>query len=169
MTTGEPLCDQRTLSRFLDQEVESEECSQIVEHVKQCQLCRRALKDHESISSLFKADLTKEISRAKLEGLEEDIITVLQRREVSWLKKVSGFLTSRKFYLPAAAVATALALFVYLTGSPAPVSGPSAIINSFTGEMSSVMIIEIPTSRRTILWYHETSMPSEDDNGVQKG
>lgn len=168
MNAGEPSCDQSTLSRFLDCEVRPEGRSQIIRHLEQCRFCRHALKDHETISSLFKAHLAREVSRAEFESLEEEIIASLERYNGSWLKRVLGFVTSKRFYLPAAAITTALAVFVYLRGSSTPVSRPSAVINSFTGEISSVMVIETPKSHQTILWYRETTTSNEDDDGGQK-
>jgi hypothetical protein len=46
------------------------------------------------------------------------------------------------------------------------VTAPSAIINSFTGSMSSVMIFETPETRQTILWYKEDADVESEHNAV---
>jgi hypothetical protein len=155
------------LERFLDQEVGPEEHARISEHLGHCGPCQKALQDIQAISTLFQTSMKREISYGRLEDLEEQVMTRIRETRVSWRVKVNELLFSKKFYVPAAAAA-ALALFVYLTMPSAPVRGPSAIINSFTGEITSVMIIETPRSRQTILWFHETSAAGEEENGMEE-
>ena len=72
--------------------------------------------------------------------------------EAKKLEKVlSGIYRGRVFFI-----------YTHFIDKPMPV--PSAIINSFTGSVSSVMILETPETREIILWYNEdTDMESEHD------
>ena len=167
MTTGQQACDPTALDRFLDQEVGPEERAQISEHLGHCVPCQKALQDIQAISTLFKTSMEREISYGRLEDVEGQVMTRVHETKVSWWIKLKELLFSKKFYIPATAAAAA-ALFVYLTMPSAPVRGPSAIINSFTGEITSVMIIETPGSRQTILWFHETSAAGEEENGMEE-
>jgi hypothetical protein len=167
MTTGQQTCDPALLERFLDQEVGPEEHAQISEHLGHCGLCQKALQDIQALSTLFKTSIKREISHGRLEDLEEQVMTRIRGPRVSWWIKLKELLFSKKLYVPIAAAA-ALALFFYLTMPSTPARGPSAIINSFTGEITSVMIIETPRSRQTILWFHETSAAGEEENGMEK-
>jgi hypothetical protein len=156
------------LALFLDQEVGPDEHAQISEHLEQCRACRKALQDHQSVSAIFKERVSEESSGVILESLEEQVLTVVTMEDVSWWIKLREFLLSKKSLIPAAAATAALALFVYMMKPPAPVPGPSAIINSCAGEITSVMIMETPKSRQTILWFHEASIQDEDENGLQE-
>ncbi|MBW1896198.1 MAG: zf-HC2 domain-containing protein [Deltaproteobacteria bacterium] len=167
MTTGQQTCDLTLLDRFVDQEVGPEEQAQISEHLGQCPSCQKALQDLRAISTLFKTSMERGILYGRLEDLEEQVMTRIHGTRVSWWLRLKELLFSKKLYIPAAAAA-AVALFVYLTMPSAPVRGPSAIINSFTGEITSVMIIETPRSRQTILWFHETSAAGEEENGMEE-
>ena len=168
MTTDRTTCDPMTLSRFLDQEVGPEEHAQISKHLKHCPSCKKALQEHQSIANLFKTGLERQIAQGRLEALEDQVLARMKGSKISWWAKCVDFVKSWWFCVPAAAAATALALFVYLTRPEAPVTGPSAIINSFTGEITSVMIIETPKSRQTILWFQEISMPDAEEDEVQE-
>jgi hypothetical protein len=48
-----------------------------------------------------------------------------------------------------------LIFFAYTNFVAKPAYVPSAIIKSFSGSMSSVMVFETPETRQTILWYNE--------------
>lgn len=168
MTTDRTTCDPMTLSRFLDQEVGPEEHAQISEHLNHCRSCKKALQEHQSVANLFKTSLERQIAQGRLEALEDEVLALVKGGKISWWAQFVDFFMSRWFYVPAAAAATALALFVYLTRPEAPATGPSAIINSFTGEITSVMIIETPRSRQTILWFQEISMPDDEDDEVEE-
>lgn len=69
--------------------------------------------------------------------------------------KFRGLVLSKRLLIPATAVAIILLLFFNLTRDSATVSGPSAIIDFFNGETSSIIILDTPKSRHTILWISE--------------
>jgi anti-sigma factor RsiW len=168
MTMRQGTCDPTLLGRFLDQELGPEERDQLTSHLEDCLSCQRALQDQEAISTIFRTSLEAKIPNRQLVDLEARVLTRIRGSHVSWWVKLKERLGSKKFYIPAAAAAAAMAIFVYSTKPTAPPPGPSAVINSFTGEITSVMILETPRSRQTILWFHETSAPEEEENGMQE-
>ena len=66
-------------------------------------------------------------------------------------------LFSWRMALSAAAAVALLVFLIYNPFQPALSSGPSAIIDSFTGQVKSVMILETPQNRQTVIWYSEES------------
>jgi anti-sigma factor RsiW len=156
------------LSRFFDQELGPDERSRIDKHLRYCPACKKVLRANQSISTFLKAGLEEELSHADVEEFEERVLDLIQKKGVPWWMKLRALLMSKKFYVPAAAVATVLILFFSVVRRPAPESGPSAIIKSFTGEISSVMIIHTPKSHQTILWFNETLIPGDEDDEIQE-
>jgi hypothetical protein len=75
-----------------------------------------------------------------------------------------------RLFLPVAV--TVLAAAIYIIPRPfkiAPDSqAPSAIINSFTGSVTSVMLFETPNTHQTIIWFKEDSTANGENDAVQK-
>jgi hypothetical protein len=68
--------------------------------------------------------------------------------------------------VPAGAAALVLALLLVTLPPPAQLAEPSAIVNSFSGDVASVIIVETPESHQTIIWYTERALP---DSGGTTG
>ena len=149
-------CDPSLIDRFFDKELSHDEHTRIMKHLTDCSVCQKRVQDNQAISALFKASLDKEISQTNFDGLEERAVDLVRKKEIAWWKKFIDLSLPRKLVIPAAAMA-AILLFFCLTRNPVPVSAPSAIVTSFSGEVSSVIIIETPKSRQTIVWYTEPS------------
>lgn len=73
-----------------------------------------------------------------------------------------------KFLIPAAAMVAIFFILFSLTGPSVSVSGPSAIVKSFSGDTSSVIILETPESRQTIIWFNESLLSEDKKNDVQE-
>ena len=147
-------CDPTLLARLFDRELGLDEAARVGRHLKNCPSCQKELRENEDISTLFKAGLDDQLSRIDLSDLEQRVLEHIQRNRVPWWMRLRELFVSKRFLVPATAIATILLLFS-LTRHPVTVSGPSAIIDSFTGEISSVIILETPRSRQTILWFSE--------------
>ena len=61
-----------------------------------------------------------------------------------------------------------MALFIFIMNLMNPGDMPSAIVSSFTGQISSVMIIETPKEHHTIIWFSEDVNMNGGDNELQK-
>ena len=149
-------CDQSLIDRFFDKELGQDEYARISKHLSSCPSCQKTLQENKAISALFKTRLNKEFSQTNLDDLEDRVLDLIQKKRTRWWEKLGGLFVPKRLLIPAAAMA-AILLFFSITRQPALVSAPSAIVKSFSGEVSSVMIIETPKSRNTIIWYSESS------------
>jgi len=157
------MCDEELLSRFFDQELGQEESVHMREHVDHCASCQRALQENQTLSVQFKTGLDQGLSGVDLGKIEKNVVAVICRQDVRWWMGLRDLFFSRKFFFPATAMAAALLLSVLLR-PPASLSGPSAIVSSFEGDVASVMILETPESHQTIIWISE-NVTSAGDNG----
>lgn len=156
MKTDKSYCDPELLSRFFDGETGPGEKDFVLEHLKTCEHCQRELKRNAQLAERYQEKLHKELSGIHAAALEGKILERVRKNRPSFWPGILDLLTSMKFLVPAAA-AIGLVLFVITTlRVPSPDSPPSAIINSFTGEVSSVMILETPQTHQTIIWINET-------------
>jgi len=149
-------CDEELIGRYLDGEVSRKEHNRISRHLKECPSCQKILRDNQAIYTIFRDTREKEISQVSFAALETRVLDQIRKKRNPWWERITKLVFSNKLLIPATALA-ALILFFAITRSPTTISGPSAIIETFSGEVSSVMIIETPKSRQTIIWYKESS------------
>jgi anti-sigma factor RsiW len=148
-------CDPALVNRFFDGELGPREHALVRSHLRDCPSCQKINESNQNLSALFKNAFEKELSQVNLRGLEQGVMDNIQARSAPWRSGFKGLLAPKKLIIPAAAMAAMLVLLFSLMRPFDPVSAPSAIINSFTGEISSVMILETPKSRQTIIWFSE--------------
>ena len=157
------FCDDDLLIRSLDDDLDAAEKERLAAHLETCRPCRQQL----ARLTGFSRDLVRRVDLAAeavdFTALEKDVLTKALRPRRS-TNGGAGWFRALKFGIPAAVTAGLLLFFGYgqfMVNSGPP---PSAIINSFTGSMSSVMIFETPETSQTILWYTEdTDVESESD------
>ena len=154
MKKYEITCDPALIGRFFDRELGLDEDAQVGRHLKNCPSCQKELRENEVISTLFKAGLDDQLSQIDLSDIEPRVLELIQRNGVPWWMRLRNMLGSKSFLVPATVIAMIL-LFFSLTRYPFPVSEGSAIISSFTGETCSLIILETPRSRQTILWFSD--------------
>ena len=157
MVKDKTSCDFKILDRFFDRELEPDASVAISEHMEHCHTCKEEFQGNQIVSSLLKAGVQEELSRANLQEVEERVLTLICTKKGPWWVQFKDLCLSKKLYVPAAAMAVALIMFFHVMRTPTPVSGPSAIIDSLQGNFASVMILETQKSRQTILWIHEAS------------
>ncbi|MCP4103987.1 MAG: zf-HC2 domain-containing protein [Desulfobacteraceae bacterium] len=156
MKKNKNKCDKDLLNRFFDQELEPGEHTRVSEHLKHCSSCQNALQDSQSLSALFTETFDRKLSQADLGRIEKNVTELVQnKRELLWIKLKSMF-GSEKFLIPASVTAAVFVIFFSIIGYNPSVPGPSALVKSCTGDVSSLMIIETPESRQTIIWFNET-------------
>lgn len=153
MKDKNPLCDPGLVSRFFDGELGAEEYDRVAGHVKDCPACRKRLEELGILSKDIRSFLTGSRKEAST-GLEQKLLEAIQKKETPWWVKTKEVIFSKRVLIPASAVASAVLIFFSLFYTPAP-SGPSAIVTSLSGSGSSVIIMETPRTRQTILWFDE--------------
>lgn len=157
------LCDEILLDRYLDGDLDAGEMAQMEAHIAGCRHCRRQVTALASFSQNLHYRVQYAADSVDFVALEKQVLNKALRQNRS-RGGLSRFVASLKFTIPAAVTAGLLIFFTYFNDVGKPPPAPSAIINSFTGSMSSVMIFETPETRQTILWYtEETDVESEPD------
>ena len=167
------LChiDPIMLSQYADGEVKSDEAERIRKHLSNCPDCRKALNDNQLLSSHFKNYLNLNTSRINPSALETNVLEKIHQKNEILRDKIKRLLFSKKILIPVAAMASIVFLLLYFSyrftflNSDEPIrrfpvqtsaaTAPSAIVDSFSGETSAVMIMQTPNSHETILWYNE--------------
>ena len=156
-------CNEERLSLFIDGEAAPEELRQVERHLQSCPACRRYVQQQQELAQLLRREVSHARQTVDFHRLEQQIVGKTGRRTALG-HPVRQWLLSWKLMLPVAATAALILLLsTSLMDPPAP-PGPSAIIKSFTGRVSSVMILETPQSHRTVIWYSEESM---EGNGTE--
>lgn len=148
-------CDPATISRFFDGELDAEAAASVCAHLDTCSVCRQALEEHRIISENFQIAIAEGRSKIDFDLFEKNLLRRLRTRPIPWRSKLLEFVRFKLFYIPATVLTTVLILFFTFFYPAAPSPSPSAIISSFTGNISSVMIFETTKTHHTILWINE--------------
>jgi anti-sigma factor RsiW len=158
-------CDGVLLDRYLDGDLGAEEKTQMTAHLDACPDCRRQA----AVMTAFSQGLCDRVEQATdsvdFMALEKQVLIKALRPQRS-SGGFSKFVAALKYILPVAATACLVLFFAYPDFSAKTTPAPSAIINSFTGSVSSVMIFETPEKRQTILWYNEESVVESDQHAA---
>jgi anti-sigma factor RsiW len=156
-------CNDSLLCRYMDGDLLPAEAAQVNDHLGGCHQCRRQVAAMNRFSKDFCGRVQQAADDVDFMALEKSVLNkALRQRQPRGA--LTSFFTSMKYTIPATVAAGLLIFLSYSHFMPQPASAPSAIINSFTGSMSSVMIFETPETRQTILWYNEdTNVESEHD------
>ncbi len=156
MSDARNRCDPALMDRFFDGEADEAEGVRARAHVAQCPQCRLFLERNRAIGGLLRSDPGAVLTRSEREALEERVIArAVQRRPRPWAG-LKGILSPRRLIPLAAAAGMLVFAFIQVFETVTP-AGPSAIVTSFQGDYASVMIMEAPESRSTIIWFVETT------------
>lgn len=156
-------CDETLLGRYLDGDSGAAEKAQIEAHLEMCRQCRSHVAALHAFSRNFKDRVQQVTESVDYISLEKQVLNKA-RRQYRSQNGFLGLIAALKYTLPAAVTVGMLIFFGYSHYMVNPRPAPSAIINSFTGSISSVMIFETPERRETILWYQEDqNLESEPD------
>ncbi|KPJ78261.1 MAG: hypothetical protein AMJ54_04670 [Deltaproteobacteria bacterium SG8_13] len=165
MNGASEQCNQELLSLYIDGEMSPEESRQVDRHLQHCRACRQYVQQQAELAQRLRREVSVARQGVDFQRLEKRIVDQAGGQP-SLQDRFRQTLFSWKLILPAAAAA-ALVLFFFTNLfqlQPPAASGPSAIINSFTGKVSSVMILETPQSHHTVIWYREEAM---EGNGTE--
>lgn len=164
MTAASQICDSELLNRYIDGETSPEETRQVDSHLQGCAGCRLVVRRQAELAEGLRREVSDAGRQVDFDRLQQRIVNAARRRPAVWQRLADASL-AWKLMVPAAATAMLALFFFTSVMEPPAASGPSAIINSFTGRVSSVMILETPKSHHTVIWYSEeaaTGNGSED-------
>ena len=147
-------CDSELMSRYYDGELGQAERSQVESHILVCPSCKKVLEDLKAISSQYGAHLAHQSAGTDARKTEKHILERLRREEAPWWAKAKETLLLKKTLVSATATVGVALLLITVLRAPVPDS-PSAIVTSVSGDVSSIIILEAPETRQTILWFNE--------------
>jgi hypothetical protein len=144
------------ISRFVDIELSSDQCRAFEHHLSICSECSRLFGQYKDLSLAFSHHIHKRAIGIAALNLEHKLEQKIQCSEKKPYQNISG-LFGKNLYLKLAGIAALVMIGFFsldptLLGNP---SGPSAIVNSVDTEYTSVMIIETPKKKHTIIWFSE--------------
>ena len=158
-------CNEILLDQYLSGELDAAEKIRLEAHLERCRQCRRQVAAMSAFTKDFRNRVEHATATVDFLALEKKVLNKALRQHHS-RSGLATFIASLKFILPAAVTASLVLFFAYSNFWVQPAPVPSAIINSFTGSMSSVMIFETPETRQTILWYKEETSVESEQNAV---
>ena len=163
MVEDNKKCNAEMINRYIDGETSPPETKWIDRHLQSCPGCRQSVQQHRELAQRLHREVSAAREALDIDRLEQQIVSAARMR-AGQRSRLRETLFSWKLMLPVAATA-ALALYFFTSLLPAPApTGPSAVINSFTGRVSSVMILETPQSRQTVIWFSEEA---KEGNGAE--
>jgi anti-sigma factor RsiW len=111
-------CDPDLLNRFFDKELGPDESARVAHHLKYCRTCQASLRDSQSVSALLRTSLEEAVAHINFEELEQGVVALIQSKRRPWWMKLRDQFVSKKFYVPAAAIATGLVRLARVPSSP---------------------------------------------------
>lgn len=147
------MCKSELISRYLDNELDGEELKRAENHIAGCDSCKIRLSDYKKINAGLNIPLYPQSESGTAE-FENNVIEAIKGKENSGLGNWKEYFFQKRVLVPAGLAVSALLMFFTVFNEPVP-TGPSAIISSLSGPGSSIMIMETPETRQTILWFNE--------------
>ena len=152
------IYDEKTISKFVDNELPPEDSKAIAKHINKCTVCSNIVEQYAHLSDLFEHSTLRQVDKIDTDSLRQHVLEQIEREKNGFLKKVFDYF-SPKLYIKVASVFVMLVVsLVYFQARPissVDTVGPSAIVNSVDGNVSSVMIFETEKSKHTIIWFSE--------------
>jgi hypothetical protein len=150
--------DKKTIGQFVDNELPPEENKKISKHINECLICRNLAENYTQLSDFFEQSTSRQINKIDTDLLKQNVLEKIKRKENGFFEKVFDYF-SPKFYLKIASVLVIMvASLVYFQAqhiNSIDTIGPSAIVNSVDGDVSSIMIFETEKTQQTIIWFSE--------------
>ena len=156
-------CKLEEISRFHDGETDQAETRRIKKHLQECPECRQELTRLREISKKLRQTVKTAHKEMDSQRFEQQILTAV-RQHTSLRDRLKESVFSWRLTIPAAAAAILIVFFINNLFQPSSSSGPSAIIDSFTGQVKSVMILETTSKRQTVIWYSEENKTENGSN-----
>lgn len=151
------------LSQFVDNALPSQITRTLEEHLTSCPACQQTVKKYQNITNQVVNGIQRHSNRMNDTEIEKNLLIKIRKENAkkkwnfSYLNGFIDFIKVKKIYLQMASFAAILLLsMAFLQDQRPAFHTPSAIVNSIDGEMASVMILETPDRRHTIIWYKES-------------
>ena len=150
-TNSEIICETELISRYVDNELDSDELVRLKAHISDCDSCRKRLDDYGRIGSGLNS-LIQLYQDTATRDLEDKVVESVRRKSNVGFRVWKDVILSKKMLVPVGLVASVIMMFMIFFHNPSPV-GPTAIVSSLSGSGSSVVILETTGTRQTIIWF----------------
>ena len=167
MKRTEHTCNSQRLQHYYDGELSGAQRRAVADHLTRCEDCRAVLHQQQQLARNVQRAAAAAAGQPPRPDVEGRLLTRITRAGQHGKARPSRRSLGR--WIPAGA-------FVLLLGfmainrpwqEPVRTAEPSAIVESFHGNVSTVMILETQTTGQTIVWFNELSEPNGESNGNQ--
>lgn len=143
------------MSQFVDGELDLEKTEAVSSHVTHCRACADQVASLQKLSRVFKDHTTRQTAQIKMAHIPGAVGPGEPRTPLGRLEPVFRGMTGH-LLLKLASLAAVAIFLILAVSQDSPQMGPSAIVKSLDTTASSVMIIETPIEKHTIIWFSET-------------
>ena len=158
-------CNPALLSAYADGELSRQEVGRADQHLAQCQRCQAVLEQYAELSTTFKGTMQHRYPVAAMTALDGKIFERWQRHHyVGWWDGFRWRIYSKWLLVPVTAAVAAVAIWLPLQINAPVTPRPSAIVQSVSGDLASVMIMQTPATQQTVIWISETD--DDQDNAI---
>ena len=159
------LCDPVVLSAFADGELDRQARANVQQHLAQCRQCQTAHDQIAALSTAFQDTLRRHYPGAALAALDGKLIDHWYRyHHPSWIDRCRRTIFSKWMLVPVTAFVAAVFVMLPLRTAPPVAQSPSAIVQSISGDLASVMIMQTPMMEQTVIWISESD--DHQDNTI---
>ena len=147
-------CEPMLLNRFLDGELDADEFAIVRTHIQACSACRAFVAESKKLSVLINDGIKGVVDPRVLELLDVKVRHLINHKKLRHRFRFQDLFLGRWFWVPAMAM---VGLLIFFSWDPPPAmdAGPSAIVASVEGDVSSLVIMETPETHQTIIWFKE--------------
>lgn len=149
------IYDEKTISKFVDNELSAKTNKAISKHIETCPICKNIAEQYIHLSDAFVQSASKQVDKIDTDLLGQNVIKLIKRKENGFFKKVFDYFSPKLYLKIASVIAIMVVSLIYFQTQPTDTIIPSAIVNSVDGNVSSVMIFETQKSKHTIIWFSE--------------
>ena len=169
MNPSRHRCDSDQLLRYHDGELPPRQAQEVSNHLAQCAHCRQLLNQQAQIRQAARQAAETAAAQTPRPDVEGRLLGRIQAHGRGNAPG-GGFWRPRR-WIPVGALAlmALLAALVIVNPWQPPVqtAQPSAIVESFQGNVSTVMILETQTTGQTIVWFEEINELNGETDGDQ--
>ena len=135
--------DGKIISKFIDKELDSEKTETISKHIETCPICNTIAAKYNHLSDVFVKSTSKQIDTIDSDLIGQNVLKRIKRKENDYFQKVFDYFSPKLYLKIASVVAIVFVSFIYFQEriiKPVDLIGPSAIVNSVDGNVSSVFL-----------------------------
>lgn len=132
-----------SIDAYYDKELSEQDAARFEYAMTCCESCKSNLKAYRSLTELVSQGFDQPFQK----NLEDRIIEKIHQ-------KTQAVFRWANYLIPATVISVIILIFSWIHGLHS-VNSPSAIVSYVSGNISSIVIVETPKKRQTILWIQQ--------------